>query len=224
VFLSADTTNAQKLVDGGFAEGDAVVFASNELTIITPTDNPAGLTTPFDLGTSGVRVVAAGDEVPITKYATQLVENLAAAPNAPADFADGCSVWRLSCRLPHSEKAQSPVPFPDRTIRRIVPRGHRDAVSLKVDAPSVVEGPIRSGQRLGKVEVRQGGKVVATAALIAQAAVPAANTAQRTKAAAGSPWLIIGVALAVLVATVLLMARRRARISRRRRPRQTSAA
>jgi len=113
---------------------------------------------------------------------------------------------------------------PDRTIRRIVPRGHRDAVSLKVDAPSVVEGPIRSGQRLGKVEVRQGGKVVATAALIAQAAVPAANTAQRTKAAAGSPWLIIGVALAVLVATVLLMARRRARISRRRRPRQTSAA
>jgi D-alanyl-D-alanine carboxypeptidase (penicillin-binding protein 5/6) len=37
-------------------------------------------------------------------------------------------------------------------------------------------------------------------------------------------WLIIGVALAVLVATVLLMARRRARISRRRRPRQTSAA
>jgi len=87
VFLSADTTNAQKLVDGGFAEGDAVVFASNELTIITPTDNPAGLTTPFDLGTSGVRVVAAGDEVPITKYASQLVENLAAAPNAPADFA-----------------------------------------------------------------------------------------------------------------------------------------
>jgi D-alanyl-D-alanine carboxypeptidase (penicillin-binding protein 5/6) len=112
----------------------------------------------------------------------------------------------------------------DRTVRRIVQRGHRDVVSLKVDAPSVVEGPIRSGQRLGHVEVRQGGKTVATVALIAQAAVPAANTAQRTKAAAGSPWLIIGVASALLLATVLLAARRRVRSTRGRRTRQTSAA
>jgi molybdate transport system substrate-binding protein len=87
VFLSADTTNPQKLVDGGFADGESVVFASNKLTIITPTDNPAGLTRPFDLGRSGVRVVAAGDDVPITTYATQLVENLAASAGAPADFA-----------------------------------------------------------------------------------------------------------------------------------------
>jgi molybdate transport system substrate-binding protein len=87
VFLSADTTNPKKLVDGGFAGGEAVNFAGNKLTVVTPTDNPAGLTTPFDLGKADVRVVAAGDEVPITKYATQLVENLAAAPDAPADFA-----------------------------------------------------------------------------------------------------------------------------------------
>jgi molybdate transport system substrate-binding protein len=87
VFLSADTTNPQKLVDAGLVDGDPTVFAGNKLTIITPTDNPGGLTTPFDLGKDGVRVIAAGDEVPITKYATQLVEQLAAAPGAPADFA-----------------------------------------------------------------------------------------------------------------------------------------
>ncbi len=87
VFLSADTTNAKKLVDGGFADGAAVNFAANELTIITPTDNPGGLTGPFDLAKAGIRVVAAGDEVPITKYAAQLVENLAAAPGSPAGFA-----------------------------------------------------------------------------------------------------------------------------------------
>ena len=87
VFLSADTTNPQKLVDGGFADGDAVVFAGNELTIITPTDNPGGLAGPSDLGKAGIRVVAAGDEVPITKYATQLVDNLAGEAGAPADFA-----------------------------------------------------------------------------------------------------------------------------------------
>ena len=32
VFLSADTTNPQKLVDGGFASGDAIPFAGNKLT------------------------------------------------------------------------------------------------------------------------------------------------------------------------------------------------
>lgn len=87
VFLSADTTNPQKLVDAGLVDGDAKPFAGNKLVVITPTDNPGGLTTPFDLGRTGVRVIAAGDEVPITKYATQLVENLAADPAAPADFA-----------------------------------------------------------------------------------------------------------------------------------------
>jgi D-alanyl-D-alanine carboxypeptidase (penicillin-binding protein 5/6) len=112
----------------------------------------------------------------------------------------------------------------DRTIRRIVLRGHRAAVKVDVQAPTVVEGPIRSGQRLGRVEVSQNGKVVATVPLIAQSAVPAAAIAEKTKAAAGSPWLFIGVALAVLLATVLLAARRRAQLMRRRRLRQASAA
>src|SRR5689334_15092712 len=34
VFLSADTTNPKKLVDKGLAEGAAVTFAGNQLTII----------------------------------------------------------------------------------------------------------------------------------------------------------------------------------------------
>jgi molybdate transport system substrate-binding protein len=87
VFLSADTTNPKKLVDKGLAEGAAVTFARNELTIIVPTANPAGITTPADLAKAGVKVIAAGDEVPITKYATQLVDNLAKEAGYPADFA-----------------------------------------------------------------------------------------------------------------------------------------
>lgn len=87
VFLSADTTNPQRLVDGGLADRDAVIFAGNELTIITPADNPGGLTGPFDLAKHGIRIVAAGDGVPITRYATQVVENLAAEDGAPAGFA-----------------------------------------------------------------------------------------------------------------------------------------
>ncbi len=87
VFLSADMTNARRVVDAGLSAGDPVVFATNELTIIAPADNPAGLTRAFDLAKPGVRVVAAGDEVPITAYAVQVVDNLAAESGAPADFA-----------------------------------------------------------------------------------------------------------------------------------------
>ena len=87
VFLSADTTNPKKLVDAGLADGAAVTFAGNELTIIVPTANPAGIESPADLAKSGLKVIAAGDEVPITKYATQLVDNLATEAGYPADFA-----------------------------------------------------------------------------------------------------------------------------------------
>jgi molybdate transport system substrate-binding protein len=87
LFLSADTTNPQKLVDGGFASGAPVSFAGNKLVIVVPTGNPGGLQSPMDLAKSGVDVIAAGDAVPITKYATTLVQNLAALPGYPADFA-----------------------------------------------------------------------------------------------------------------------------------------
>ncbi|HEY8871007.1 MAG TPA: molybdate ABC transporter substrate-binding protein, partial [Candidatus Limnocylindrales bacterium] len=87
VFLSADTTNPKKLVDKGLADGAAVTFAGNTLTIIVPTTNPAGIKTPADLAKSGVKVIAAGDAVPITKYATQLVGNLAKEAGYPANFA-----------------------------------------------------------------------------------------------------------------------------------------
>jgi molybdate transport system substrate-binding protein len=86
LFLSADTTNPQKLVDKGLAAGSVTKFAGNLLTVIVPIGNPAGIETPADLARSGVKVIAAGDTVPITKYATQLVANLARQPAYPADF------------------------------------------------------------------------------------------------------------------------------------------
>ena len=87
VFLSADTTNPQKLVDKGLSGGAAVTFARNKLTIIVPTANPAGINTPADLAKGGVKVIAAGNAVPITTYATQLVANLAKGSGYPANFA-----------------------------------------------------------------------------------------------------------------------------------------
>jgi molybdate transport system substrate-binding protein len=72
VFASADTTNVVTLLEAGLARAP-VVFACNQLTIIVPTGNPAGIASAADLGRPGVKVIAAGDEVPITRYAMQLV-------------------------------------------------------------------------------------------------------------------------------------------------------
>jgi molybdate transport system substrate-binding protein len=87
VFLSADVTNPQKLVTAGLADGHAVDFAGNVLTIVVPIGNPAKIALPADLATSGVKVIAAGDDVPITKYAKQAVDLLAGIPGYPTDFA-----------------------------------------------------------------------------------------------------------------------------------------
>jgi molybdate transport system substrate-binding protein len=86
VFLSADTKNPQTLIDKGLAAGSLTKFAGNLLAIIVPTANQAAIQTPADLARSGVKVIAAGDAVPITKYATQLVANLAKQPGYPPDF------------------------------------------------------------------------------------------------------------------------------------------
>jgi molybdate transport system substrate-binding protein len=87
VFLSADTKNPTTLVDKGLAAGSPVPFARNLLTVIVPLDNRAGVTTPADLAKPGVKIIAAGDAAPITKYAAQLVTNLASQAGYPADFA-----------------------------------------------------------------------------------------------------------------------------------------
>ena len=89
VFLSADAGHPQKLVEAGLAEGDPVPFAGNELAVIVPADNPARIRSPADLARAGVKVIAAGDAVPITTYATQLVERLSMEPRYPAGFAAG---------------------------------------------------------------------------------------------------------------------------------------
>lgn len=86
VFLSADTANPQRLSDGGLTSGDPVVFATNRLAIIVPVGNPGAVSTPADLARIGLKVVAAGEGVPITRYASQLVANLGREPGYPADF------------------------------------------------------------------------------------------------------------------------------------------
>ncbi len=85
VFLSADTENPRRLIDGGHAEDPPVAFATNPVVIVVAEGNPLGIEAR-DLARPGLRVLAAGPEVPITRYATQLIAKLARLPGYPPDL------------------------------------------------------------------------------------------------------------------------------------------
>jgi molybdate transport system substrate-binding protein len=73
VFASADQANMKKLSDAGKAAGAPSVFATNSLQIIVQHGNPKGIATLADLAKPGVVFVTAAPEVPIGKYAAQVL-------------------------------------------------------------------------------------------------------------------------------------------------------
>ena len=91
LFLSADQTNPEALVEAGLTDGPALDFAGNTLTIIVPNVGPtaatAAIASPADLAKPGMKIVAAGAEVPVTHYADQVIAKLAALPGYPHGFA-----------------------------------------------------------------------------------------------------------------------------------------
>jgi molybdate transport system substrate-binding protein len=89
LFLSADTANPERLVSAGLAGGPPIAFAGAPVAIVVPSDNPAAIRSPADLARAGVRIIAAGPEVPITAYAERLVTRLASIEGYPAEFAAG---------------------------------------------------------------------------------------------------------------------------------------
>jgi len=86
VFAAADTATPQKLIDEGLTSGGLIPFARNSLTLIVPAGSST-VATPLDLAKPGVRVIAAGDTVPISVYTRQVLANLAGQAGYPADFA-----------------------------------------------------------------------------------------------------------------------------------------
>jgi molybdate transport system substrate-binding protein len=87
VFASADTANPQALVDAGLTTGQVTPFARNRLAIVVPRENPAAIGDPRDLARPGVRIVGAGEAVPISKYVGACLEKLAALPGYRAGYA-----------------------------------------------------------------------------------------------------------------------------------------
>ncbi len=77
VFASANTKEMDTLVTGTLVGTDtAQVFLTNQLVVIMPAKNPAGLKTLADLSKPGLKLVLAAKEVPAGSYALQVLDNL----------------------------------------------------------------------------------------------------------------------------------------------------
>jgi len=95
VFASASDTYMDDVSDRVGVER-RVDFAQNQLVVITPPDNPAGITSLDDLAAPGVQVVLAAEGVPVGDYARQSLENAgiedAVLSNVVSDEEDDSSV------------------------------------------------------------------------------------------------------------------------------------
>jgi molybdate transport system substrate-binding protein len=77
VFASANNAQMTAAADNGSIAGEPETFVHNELVIVTPADNPAGLDAPADLGEEGLLLVLAQAEVPVGRYAREAVCKMA---------------------------------------------------------------------------------------------------------------------------------------------------
>ncbi|MDT0307673.1 molybdate ABC transporter substrate-binding protein [Streptomyces sp. DSM 44917] len=81
VLVTADTDT----MEGVSGEtGEPTVIARNELTIVTPPDDPGGVAGLADLADADLRLVLAAPEVPAGRYARQILDaqGIAAAPDS----------------------------------------------------------------------------------------------------------------------------------------------
>jgi molybdate transport system substrate-binding protein len=81
VFASADQPNMEKVIVAGLiAPGTPVVFAHNRLVVIVPGENPGRVESLKDLTRPGLKIVVAGEKVPVGAYTRQVLDKLSADP------------------------------------------------------------------------------------------------------------------------------------------------
>jgi molybdate transport system substrate-binding protein len=87
VFASANHTEMDKVVAASLAAKDAPKdFLTNQLLVLLPKGNPAGVQTLQDLARPGLKLVLADTTVPAGKYARQILDKLGQDPATGTDF------------------------------------------------------------------------------------------------------------------------------------------
>jgi molybdate transport system substrate-binding protein len=86
VFASADDKTMTSVADAGLLAGKPLVFANNRLVVIVPAANPARLQRVQDLARPTLKLVLAGEAVPVGHYAREVIGKLGALPSYPAGY------------------------------------------------------------------------------------------------------------------------------------------
>jgi len=88
VFASANELEMSALVKGGLVTAAPTLFASNRLVLILPKANPGKIQVLRDLGNAGLKIVAAGPNVPAGAYMLQMLNKMSADPAYGTGFKD----------------------------------------------------------------------------------------------------------------------------------------
>lgn len=89
VFASANATQMNVAIETGrIISGTQRTFVRNRLVVITPSDNPAGLTTLQDLATPGAKIIFAAAEVPVGQYTLDFLDKAEADGSLGVGFKD----------------------------------------------------------------------------------------------------------------------------------------
>ena len=115
-----------------------------------------------------------------------------------------------------------PVRFEDRDLRVVSPRSVKvgvrqgDDLTVAVDLPEEVEGPIRRGQRLGTATVSLDGDEIGRVPLLADRAVAEPGLVERGLEGLSSNLVYVFIALFVILVLLLLLKRRKESEMRKR--------
>jgi molybdate transport system substrate-binding protein len=87
VFASADEPNMAGAEKDGTISGEPQIFARNQLVVVVPAKNPAGIHTLQDLTKPKLKLVLTNKDVPVGNYARQALEKLSQDATYGPDFA-----------------------------------------------------------------------------------------------------------------------------------------
>jgi molybdate transport system substrate-binding protein len=89
VFASANQKQMQVAADAGrIAAGAPQPFVHNRLVVVTPADNPAGITTLADLAKPGIKLVLADAAVPVGQYSLDFLAKASAQPGFTSTYSE----------------------------------------------------------------------------------------------------------------------------------------
>jgi molybdate transport system substrate-binding protein len=86
VFASADQRWMSYAVDKKLLAAEPIVFARNRLVVVIPKSNPGSVSRLQDLARPGLKLILAGQQVPVGAYSREALKRLASAPGFPRDY------------------------------------------------------------------------------------------------------------------------------------------